>query len=77
MTLAEQLKQQGREEGLSQGRLHGLLRQRGLVRRQLELKFGALPADALSRLDAAEEAALDRYAERVITAQSRVEVLRD
>jgi hypothetical protein len=77
MTLAEQLKQQGREEGLSQGLSQGLARQRGLVRRLVELKFGTMTADTLSRLDGADESALERYAERTITATSLAEVLSD
>ncbi|MGE5787122.1 MAG: Rpn family recombination-promoting nuclease/putative transposase [Myxococcales bacterium] len=73
MTLAEQLIQQGRAEGITQG----LSRQRKLVRRQMELKFGSLTADALVRLESADECALERYAERVITATSLAEVLSD
>ena len=64
MTAAEQLIQQGRAEGISLG----LSRQRNLLRRQLELKFGALSADAIAQLESADEATLERYAERVITA---------
>lgn len=64
MTLAEQLIQQGQSQG-----------KRGLVRRQLELKFGALPTDAVSRLDSADESTLEQYAERFVTATSLSEVL--
>jgi hypothetical protein len=41
-----------------------------LVRRQIELKFGALDADALAHLDAADETTLVRMGERVLTATS-------
>ena len=68
MTLAEQLIQQGISQGQSQGK-------RGIVRRQLELKFGVLPKDVVTRLDAADESALERYAERFVTATSLSEVL--
>ena len=68
MTLAEQLIQQGLSQGLSQGK-------RVVLRRQLELKYGDLPADTISRLDAADESALERYAERFVTATSLSEVL--
>jgi predicted transposase YdaD len=69
MTAAEQLIQQGRAEGISQGILQGLQQgKRGVLRRQLELKFGALSADAIAQLESADEPTLERYAERVITA---------
>jgi hypothetical protein len=64
MTAAEKLIEQGRAEGISLG----LSRQRNLLRRQLELKFGALSADAIAQLESADEPTLERYAERVITA---------
>ncbi|HEY5955827.1 MAG TPA: hypothetical protein VIV60_04710 [Polyangiaceae bacterium] len=68
MTLAEQLIQQGISQGQSQGK-------RGMVRRLLELKFGALPTGAVSLLDAADETTLERYAERFVTATSLSDVL--
>jgi predicted transposase YdaD len=73
MTLAEQLIQQGRNEERTEGRT----RQCRMVRRQLELKFGPLSDDSLSRLDAADEDGLERYAERVLTAATINEVLCD
>jgi hypothetical protein len=66
MTLAEKLLEQGEKKGY-----------RSLVRRQLELKFGPLSVDALARLDAADEAALARYADRVLTAMTVEDVLGD
>jgi predicted transposase YdaD len=63
MTLAEKLIKQGRQEGRQEG-------YRTLVRRQIELKFGTLGPDALTQLDAADEATLIRYSERVLTAMS-------
>jgi predicted transposase YdaD len=86
MTLAEQLILKGRQEGRQEGELKGRQegRQEGeyqgyrkLVRRQIELKFGALDADALARLDAADETKLVRYGDRVLTATSIEDVLRD
>jgi predicted transposase/invertase (TIGR01784 family) len=77
MTLAEQLIQQGRAQGITQGLAQGLAHQRKLVRRQLELKFGSVTADTLARLESADEDALERYGERVITATSVAEVLSD
>jgi hypothetical protein len=40
------------------------------VRRLIELKFGALNADALARVEAADEAQLTSFMERVLTASS-------
>jgi predicted transposase YdaD len=71
MTAAEKLIEQGRAEGISLG----LSRQRHLLRRQLELKFGALSANAIARLESADEPALERYAERVIMAATLADVL--
>lgn len=70
MTLAEKLIKQGRQEGRQEG-------YRSLVRRLIELRFGALDADVLARLDAADEAALVRYSERVLGATSVKDVLGD
>jgi hypothetical protein len=70
MTLAEKLIKQGRQEGRQEG-------YRALVRRLIELRFGVLDAAALARLDAADEAALVRYSERVLGATSVKDVLGD
>ena len=74
MTLAEQLMQQGEQRGLEKGLEKGLKR---TVRRLLELKFGPLSTETINRIEAADEAALDRYTERVLTATSLEEVLGD
>ncbi len=60
-------------QGLSQG----LLRQRHLLQRQLELKFGPASAEVLARLETADDVMMARYAERVITAVSIDDVLKD
>lgn len=76
MTAAEKLIEQGRAEGISQGISQGLRQgKRGVLRRQLELKFGALSADAIAQLESADEPALERYAERVILAAKLSDVL--
>ena len=67
MTLAEQLIQQGLSQGKSLGK-------RGIVRRLLELKFGSLSQEVVSLLDSADEATLERYAERLLTAATVAEV---
>ncbi len=66
MTIAEQLRQEGRQDGLREG----LERLRGVVVKQLQLKFGELPAAAQARVAAADAAALERYAERVLSADT-------
>lgn len=65
MTMAEQLRKEGREEGLQ--------RQRATLRKQLTLKFGAL-AGADERIEVATLEQLDRCFERVLTAESLDEV---
>jgi predicted transposase YdaD len=70
MTIEEKLILQGRQEGEQKG-------YRKLVRRLIELKFGALDADVLARLEAADETTLVRMGDRVLTATSLEDVLRD
>ena len=65
-------KREGLERGLEQGLEHG---QRALVRRQLEKKFGPLDEETHARLDAANHATLEQYADRILTAASLSEVL--
>jgi predicted transposase YdaD len=90
-TLAERLIKQGRTEGLEKGlekglkkgatqgaskaRKEALARQRKLVQRQLELKFGVLPMETVTQVESANATTLERYAERVITCSSVAEVL--
>ncbi len=62
------------EEGEKKGRTEGY---RALVRRQIELKFGILDGWSVTRIDAADDAALERYSERVHTATSVDGVLGD
>ena len=63
---------QGREQGIEQGREQEA---RALIRRLLDEKFGPLGAASLTQLDAADHAALERYADRILTARSLAEVL--
>ena len=80
MTMAERLRQEGLEKGLEQGlergREEGMLGGRiRIVRRQLELRFGALDQAVVQRLESSDEAALERFAERLLTAHTVEEVL--
>ena len=76
MTMAERLRQEGLEKGLEKGLVQGMLSGRiRTVRKQLELRFGALDPAAVQRLESSDEAALERFAERVLTARTVEEVL--
>ncbi|MEZ4437187.1 MAG: hypothetical protein R3F65_32745 [bacterium] len=65
-------RQEGRAEGRQEGRAEG---QRLTLERLLRLKFGPLPEDAERHLAAADPAALTRYTERVLTADTLAAVL--
>jgi len=70
------IERRGLKKGLVQGIERGREQEaRGLIRRMLDRKFGPLGASALAQLDAADHAALERYADRVLTARSLEEVL--
>lgn len=78
MTGAEKLRQQGREQGLAQGlaqgraegRAEALARLRGIVSKQLQLRFGPLSSAAQARLEHADMTDLEQIGERVLTADS-------
>ncbi|MCB9542303.1 MAG: hypothetical protein H6703_07645 [Myxococcales bacterium] len=76
MTAAQRLIDEGsaagRQEGRAEGRAEG---QRLTLERLLRLKFGPLPEDAERHLAAADPAALTRYTERVLTADTLAAVL--
>ena len=48
-----------------------------LVRRQLEARFGELPAEAIARLGKADAVTVERWSLRILTAASVAEVLTD
>ena len=73
MTLAEQWQQEGFQKGLEQG----LQQLRSILLQQLETKFGTLPPAHLARLEAANEGALSRFAQRILMAGSLDEVFAD
>ncbi len=75
-TIAEQLRQEGRQQGRQQGRQEGRQEgQRGVVLKQLRVRFGEVPDRVVARVDAATSEQLDRWAERILTAKSIDEVL--
>jgi hypothetical protein len=62
-------------EGVKEGTKKGIeLGYRAVLRTQLEQRFGALPADAIARLEEADADTLDAWARRVLTATSLAEV---
>ena len=72
--MLEQAVAVGLQEGLHAGRMQGLRR---IVFRQLQLKFGELDQDAEARILAADEDTLERYGERVLSAQTLSELFAD
>lgn len=74
-TIAQALIEKGIEQGIEQGIETGQLRgRRDLVARLLAFKFPDLDDDARARVEAADAAQLDRWAERVLTASTLADV---
>jgi len=59
--------QEGMQEGMHQGRRAG---KGQLIGRQLQVRFGELPAWARARLDESIEEQLDAWSDRLVTAPS-------
>jgi hypothetical protein len=70
VTTADILRAEGRIQGRSQG-------QREMLVRLLGKRFGALPEDALARVNAAGPAELEAWFDRVLTAAKLTDVLGD
>jgi hypothetical protein len=70
MTAAELLREEGRNEGLQKG-------QRRMLLKQLGIRFGELPEAAVARVNGADVAQLELWAERVLRASSLADVLAD
>ncbi len=73
--LVERLRTEGRQEGREEGRHEGREEGRhegveGMLRKQIELKFGELPAWADERLKQASDEQLDNWVARILTADS-------
>ncbi|HEY6557001.1 MAG TPA: hypothetical protein VI072_06995, partial [Polyangiaceae bacterium] len=60
--------------GLKQGLEQGLQSQRALLMELLRTKFGSVDEAVIQRLDAADEPALKRYAQRILSAATIGEV---
>jgi predicted transposase YdaD len=70
--------EEGRKAGLEEGRKEGIKEgERTMLLKQLGLKFGALPEPVLQRVRAASELDIERWAERILIAQTLDEVFAD
>ena len=72
MTLAERWQAEGEARGLLKGKAEGKAE---VLRKLLTLKFGELPAAALQLLSQADETQLERFIERLLTAETLDAVL--
>ncbi len=80
VTLSDRLREEGRIKGESKGRVEGraegaLERGRKILRKQLTLRFGPLPDAAVLRVEGADDAQLEIWSERVLTAPTLDRVL--
>jgi predicted transposase/invertase (TIGR01784 family) len=74
--LVEQGRREGRQKGLQEGVQKGIQKGRAeIVLKLLRLKFRKVPASVVARVKAGTAAELERWAERVLTADSLAEVL--
>lgn len=75
MTIAEQLRNEGRARGLKEGLEQGLEQaKREMLERQLQVKFGEVSLEEAQRIETASVQQLDTWFTRSITAKSRHEV---
>jgi predicted transposase/invertase (TIGR01784 family) len=76
MTIADQLRAEGRAEGEAKGRAEGEAKGRlHTLLKLMTLKFGTLSAEHAAVIEAATEQQLDVYIERILTAPSPAAVL--
>jgi hypothetical protein len=66
-TLGEQMSEVFMERGIARG-------QRGILLRMLRKRFGELPEDAVARVNAADPATLEGWADRLLVAKTLAEV---
>jgi hypothetical protein len=75
-TIAEQLRAEGEAKGFSEGEAKGHVRAlRGTLEKQLQIKFGELEDHHRARIASATPEQLDRFVERVLTADTLEAVL--
>ena len=71
MSIADWYEDRGRQAGLEKGRDEGA---RGPLLRQLRTRFGSMPDHVVARIQAADAAQLDSWADRVLAAATLDEV---
>jgi predicted transposase YdaD len=67
MNSVERLREEGRQQGREEGRTEG---QRDMLIEQLREKFVGVEDADVARVEQADEAALERYLRRIVTADS-------
>jgi len=78
VTLADQLREEGRREGRDEGRRDGLRKgRRDMLLELLSTRFGELPESAVARIDGADLVQLGLWAKRVLIAPTLADVLGD
>ncbi len=78
MSIADQFVEQGRKEGRNEGRSEGLREgSRRTLLKLLRTRYGALPQEAVARVEAADLPQLDAWTDRVLTAATLDEALRE
>lgn len=73
MNMADQLRQEGREQGILKGILKG---ETTLLQRQLERKFGALSLSDLNKLQTATAEQVLSWSDRILDAQNLADVFK-
>lgn len=74
-SLAEQIEEIGIEKGVKKGLEEGIAAgERLVLRRQLQRRFGVLPAEVTARIEQAGRAELEGWSDNVLTAASLAEV---
>jgi predicted transposase/invertase (TIGR01784 family) len=75
-SIADQLIEKGMLRGLERGRQEGIEKgERIMLARMLERRFGELPGDVRERIEQASLGQLERWADRVLSAQTLAEVM--
>lgn len=70
-TLSERLRAEGMEKGVEQGLQQGMHQGvESMLRKQIRMKYGAIPAWAEQQLAEASDAQLDEWVERILVSDS-------
>lgn len=70
----EEYKENLRQEGRNEARNEALRSQRSVLLRQLRLRFGEVPPAMTARVEAADTSLLEKWGERVVSAQTLADV---